>query len=428
MSRFLSLLGLLSLLALGGCDGDEPPAGHLPALTPLPECPDADYSTCDIRDRPCQERIGRLAACLRGDEPIANLSIDVLSESAFATMLRADAPEPPTATEIRYLSALSLFDLWPAGVSTTEDGVQDTAKNIAGLYLEHDKRIIIVDHDRPSTAVHSNMTLLHEYIHALQDVDYDLSNWPQGVEVKSFDGHLARKSLIEGEARFYEYRASVPLLGLDIAEVDFDSAMQEHFDHVLEKAFESDAPMNASFLTFPYAYGARQVHAAWRAGGPRGTDPLWASAPASSQQVMSGVLGIDQPQSSSVEIPTPDMTGTNLTVEFGDVLGAWGLNLLLERKHVNDAVELALGWRGDRFWVARDARSTDASCVLWEIELESEASAKALNDAFASFGTLTGAVGVDHETAGKRVYLNSAYKAVPSSELAAAGKRWLSGN
>jgi hypothetical protein len=50
-------LTLLAALLLGGCDGDDPPArrpSELAAPVPLPECPDADYRLCDIRERACQ--------------------------------------------------------------------------------------------------------------------------------------------------------------------------------------------------------------------------------------------------------------------------------------------------------------------------------------------------------------------------------------
>jgi hypothetical protein len=112
--------------------------------------------------------------------------------------------------------------------------------------------------------------------------------------------------------------------------------------------------VNDSFSTFPYAYGALQVYAAWQQGGPRGTDPLWASPPETTHGLMASVLGIGEPHESGIDIPAPDWSGDRprsirrFRLSASDSLGAWGLTLLMKTANADSPEELALGWRGDR--------------------------------------------------------------------------------
>jgi hypothetical protein len=421
-----SALSLLALLLLAGCDGDDPPQPpppELPAAPPLPECPDATYTPCDVRARKCQAKLGELAACLRKNDPLDHLTIDVLSEAAYTAMERGELSEPkPSALAFR--RALAAFELLPPDAPSPDEVAEDRTSNIAGLYRSDQKRIIIVDHGKPADSVNTNLTLLHEFIHALQDADVDLENWPAGAPWNTFDLALARKSVVEGEATFYEYRAAVPFLGLDIAEADVDSALLEHLDYVIKKDFESDVPLDMSFLTFPYAYGARLAYAGWLDGGPRGTDPLWATPPATTQQVMATVLGLGEPVTEGIEIAPPDLSQDSqpydsLAIMASDSLGAWGLALLLNQVHQAAPDKLALAWRGDRLFAAQPP-SSDTTCALWEFELDSAESAQAVDKAFGLLQQ------VRHDTIGSRVYLSGAYPPSSFCNLAPVGKRWLS--
>lgn len=422
-----NLLSLLALLLLTGCDGDDPvqPPSELPAAPPLPECPDATYTPCDVRERKCQAQLGELAACLRKNEPLDQLTIDVMSETAYTAMERSEISEPPPSA-LAFRHALAAFELLPPDPPAADELAQDRTNNIAGLYRSDQKRIIVVDHGRPADSVSTNLTLLHEFIHALQDADVDLENWP-GEPWNSFDVALARKSVIEGEATFYQYRAAVPFLGLDIAQADVDSALLEHLDYVIKKDFESDVPLDMSFLTFPYAYGARLAYSGWLDGGPRGTDPLWASPPATTQQVMATVLGLGEQVSAGIEIAPPDLSQDSepfdsLMVVASNSLGAWGLALLLNQVHAASPERLALAWRGDRLFAVQPPDS-DITCALWEFELDSEESALALDKALGGNLQL-----VRHDTVGSRVYLSGAYPQPSLCQIAPVGKRWLSGN
>lgn len=421
MTRLLfACLASVLLAGCGASEGEEDtsPAVTLPATVPLPECPDANYETCDVREADCQTRIGELAACLRQNEPVTDLSIELMSPEAFSELLQQEAstePEPPVK---HFNRALSVFGLVPQPTGVTGPAQPPNIDDLLGVYRAKDKRIIIIDRGKPADTAYVDATLLHELIHALQDADHDLASWPDTDEVVTFDSNLAQNSVFEGEARFYEYRAAMPLLGLDLEKADFPSALSEHLEYTRGVVEKSDTPLRQSFSTFPYGFGAELSFAAWTEGGPRGTDPLWASPPRTTQQIMSQVLGLDTPQSSGVEIPPPVVA--TLESYDDDVLGAWGLQLLLSRQGNSrrDSDEQAVTWRGDHFWVY-SSNVTSSTYFLWQIELASERDASRFDDLFSTVG------GCQHGSAGTRVFASCVVDGITSPELTAWGKSWL---
>jgi hypothetical protein len=417
MKRCL-LLSLLLVAACGSADdaADVPPPG-LPPIVPLPECPDENYVVCDIRDADCQAGLAKLAACLRGNATPPDVPIEVMTEAEYAEVLRqdnADNPEPPVK---HFDRAISVFGLAPADGVPREDDLLAYVADIGGVYRGQEKRIVIIDHGKPADAERADLTLLHELVHALQDADHDLAHWPED-QPTTFDAALARVALIEGEASFYQYRAAVPLLGLDIAEIDFEMAMQEHLALTLERAFDAPLLLSQSFATVPYGMGALLAFHAWQEGGAGGLDPLWAAPPRTVKQLLSQVFRLDLPDEDGVDIAEPVVA--DLQLYGDDVLGAWGLNLVLgQQRKTQDSLAQALGWRGDHLWVYTDA--SNRTLALWQLQLDTPEAAQALERFFGqrlAHGT--------HEAAGSRVFVSYGVEVTASeASLAAWGRSWL---
>jgi hypothetical protein len=419
---------LAAILALVGCgkgesgarmvEGaagtmSEPPM--LPARTPLPECPDLDFTPCDIRTSDCQARMIDLACCMRGSDPVSDVTIELISEGDYAAVLMDDfANYPPQPTH--YDRAASVLRMALAEGVSKMQAIKSRAERIFGQYRSAEKRLLVIDHGVPDDMVQEDTNLVHEYVHALQDADYDLQHWPQDVDNKTFDGFMATDSVIEGEAAFYEVRAAVPLLGINISAVDFHDPLQTRLDEYLGGAFLSPTPIGASYTSFPYAWGAPQAFEAWRKGGPRGIDPLWASPPANTQRILSQLSRINVPQPTGTVITEPSVT--TLTLDSQDTWGAWGLELFYYKAGVTTGLlDQALTWRGDHFWVYTDDGG-DATYALWQVELDGDAAATTLE------GKLADISGVEHGTQGARVFASFGFAAA-SAELTAAGNAWL---
>jgi hypothetical protein len=411
----------LFCLWLVACDGDDPVPLQLPPRTPLPECPDASYEPCDIRERACQKGLNELAACMRDAPPLRSLRMDVVSEAEYAAQVR-EGLKDLSDEYVVFHQALASLSLAPEVPPSDEDVVQSAVDWIGGFYSDEEKRVVIVDHGYPADSARTNLLLIHELTHALQDADFDLANWPADAPPATFDSSLAQRSVIEGEASFYEYRAAPAFLGIDTARADFDSVFQEHLERLEQRNFDSSTPTDGSFITFPYAYGAEQAYAAWHHGGPRGTDALWASPPLTTQAVMANVLGVNEPQAAGVELAPLDFSVDGLDKDLAlttvDTQGAWGLAIALERATEEEHDELATSWRGDRL----SAVQTTAGAVLalWQIELDGAESASKVG------AMLSRLPNVDAASSGARVYVSSAWPRSASRRLSAYGKRWLS--
>lgn len=388
--RALLVFMAASLFACGSSDDEGAP--NAPAMlapsVPLPECPDHDYGVCDVREPDCQQRLASLAACIRGSEPLAELAIDVMTEVEYAEKLRQDSADTPEPTVDHFERALGMLQLAPEAGTTRAEDIANRVENVLGVYYNDEKRIIVIDHGEPADTAYIDATLVHEVVHALQDADYDLGNWPTEPAL-TFDSRLVRRSVIEGEADFLGYRAVVPLLGLDIAEVDFDSALREHVLFVEGRLAESESLYRDSYATFPYGFGAMRAYHAWQEGGPRGLDAAWASPPGTTQQILSEQLGLNTPLASGLELAEPVVEALTLTTR--DTLGAWGLGLYLATRGDPEPKERSLSWRGDRLSVFTDtvaegdiAPNPPKTYLLWQLELESESMAQGLLQSLGS--------------------------------------------
>lgn len=417
---------LLAVIALPSCADDPEPPSDAPRfnLEPGPalaECPDADYSTCDVREQACQARLLELAACVRGDQAPRHLTIDVVSKDDYAELLRERAGGEPEPTVRHFSRALSRFGLAPANGAPTSEQIRDQVDAVAGEYSSDEQRVIIVDHGRPADSSYVDSVLVHEFVHALQDVEHDLPHWPSTDTVWTFDSTLAARTVTEGEASFYENRVAAPLFGLDASRVDFESAFQAFMDRSLVNALDGTLPLTQSHRTLPYGLGGLQAFHAWQNGGPTGVEPLWQDPPLTMHRVLAEVFGRNTPQRAGARIEPP-VVSEELSLYDHDTLGAWGLCLALTKRageaaRAADFIDRALAWRGDHLWVYSDA--ADNTYALWQLELESAEAAAAMDEFFA-------VLPIDHGTSGARVFASYNMNALPPrAELTQWGAAWL---
>lgn len=440
-----SLWWLPALLVLGACGkgnsnarGDDDDSGGAPstatpqATRPLPECPDTKYQTCDIREADCQTWLASIAACMRGSEPLGDLPIAVLSEDDYAQLLLESWADYVPPKYFHTEKARSLLGLAPPSSFAfnpqvdLEGAAKEQSSKIGGEYRAPEKRVVIVDHGRPADDVGTNITLVHEFVHALQDVDYGILAWEDDGLPQTFDHNLAQASVFEGEARFYEYRASYPLGGYDIRRYNVGTGLTEMMRDLAQADIEDTAPYSMARLTFPYGFGALVSFYAWQGdGGPAGIDKLWASPPGTTQALMASVLHTDTPQTSPVDVQEPDVPDLSLFSQ--DSLGAWGVTLVmsLQGSTWNEANTAALSWRGDQLWVYTDDTNLP-TYALWEIELGSETAAQRIDDTLAKASD-TARRAFDHGVNGKRVFANASFNDSPLPELTDAANAWLSG-
>ncbi|HEY8944233.1 MAG TPA: hypothetical protein VIM73_08220 [Polyangiaceae bacterium] len=367
----LSAFSLLSAVALSSSACGESDDGHaLERLVehPVPGCEHIDHSCCDVRRADCQERLLSLAACLRGEEGGELPPISIVSPAQYENYLRMVYAENPLPEPNHYERALDLLGLVEPGAFDPDALIGKRVENVGGFYRYVTRDIVLVDREQASGADEACYSLLHEFIHFLQDRQVDLVQFSEQYEM-SDDSFLAARSLIEGEAHVHTTRYVVSLFGLELDRVDWIG----HFDNAIAQRerwlFQQRSPYAASSSVFPYYWGALLVHRAWLAGGQTAITDLFAAPPTTTHQVMAS-RNAPAPPPPEVSLPpsVPAQPGWELWSE--ETLGAWGVYVRVMLPRGSAANEKALAWQADRLaiYAKTDALATPRTIAVWRIQ------------------------------------------------------------
>jgi hypothetical protein len=363
-------LGLL----LVACSADDHP-GPLGVERALPECPGLDHAPCDTREATCQKRLLALAGCVYGVATTPRVPVRVVSEQQLIDDLNA-SKEEPNADETAELTHIERtfvdLRLLQAGELTQGGGsAAQIVANIDGVYQDAERGIALVDRGSARDDAEANALLLHEFVHAIQDAEHGLNAW-SGRYSPSVDSSLALRSVPEGQATYAQFRVLLAMSGRDVARIDWDRTLGSFRDQLVSDAFADSSPYFASISTFPYAYGAASAYEAWSDHSAQ-----FAAPPLTTFEVLSHDAGVAfaAPAALDVEAPAPD---SDFRFVVGDSLGAFQLALSAHQlgAGVDDALDLALAWRGDALWIY--AGPSEQSVWMWMLELGDAQHARAL--------------------------------------------------
>jgi hypothetical protein len=208
----------------------------------------------------------------------------------------------------------------------------------------------------------------HEAEHAVQDQRIGLTRFLSSV---ADDALLARKALVEGDAQltalavqFAPAKESLSVIAAELLRAN----------DVFGDWFRGPAGLIANPLaSYLYNDGLRFCSALEQAGGFAMIDRVFEHPPISSAQVLHpekyarGTL--------PVVVPEPELP-KDLVLQSTGTLGEEGLALWLATKRSNDeARDLAAGWSGDRYTVARDH---DRTILLLLLVMENKGLAERL--------------------------------------------------
>jgi hypothetical protein len=400
-----SVTSALFALLLCGCSSDD--RAEL-APIPLRECPDHDYTTCDTREPACQER---LLSCVFGSEQMPAVPIRVLTQDELRAELQQEQAETPPeelAQDAAIESVLHDLDLVAEGALSSDASIDELIDNFDGLYRDAERGIVLIDRGEPKNNVEYDVLLLHELVHALQDAEYDL-NALFDEHATTTDSTLAVRSVVEGEASWYQYRVAAAMLGYDSVYYDFRSLFDDLRNDLVDDAKTDDSPYIRSFGTFPYGFGTQLMYDAWLGDRAGFEATLFANPPATTTEVMNRSLGIVEEPRELHEFTAPVPAG-DYTLVTDDVLGDWMLNLCLVRQGLSPQ-----RWLGDHLWIYQDADGTVA--WLWQLQLEHAPST------FADALQLDLPEHVSVEGRGQRVFISAGTAGAPF--LLDAGRAFL---
>jgi hypothetical protein len=349
-------------------------------------CNDRNLATCDITQHACQVDIYYHMLNLRGDgyDPFGGLPpVIVITEDRYRAELEAEAANnAPSVWDKGF--ALLHFTTGPAspapdggagvdggaGSDTSDSTIDDQVKHTYAEYNSESKQIRVIAHpdsSDPYALENAMVTLAHELVHALQDRELDLDN----LNFRWFDGYMASRAMIEGDARFYEnlftedVRRMLKLKPDDPLRWPDDELSSDYanFDQLGSPLFAG------RILTYPL--GAKYEATAYRSGGNAAVRHAYANEPIRTVGFLLYEDGHAPPVGAGNVCTPPYVPALPLDGDSvgGDQLGGLLFYTFLRGFGVDHATgySTAQTWTGDYLLVQATADLT-TTAVSWRLE------------------------------------------------------------
>lgn len=227
----------------------------------------------------------------------------------------------------------------------------------------------------PDSDLIETSVVLHELTHALQDQRFGIGERDYALR-NDWDASLAYHAVIEGDASLVMMASVIEKTGQKLDDVVGNDMLISLLTEgaAADKTIDPTAPRYfVESLKFPYIDGLKFVIAAYRRGGWKAIDALYAIPPRSTREVLHpeeyfARTAKTEAFSGAAPVAAPQL----LTVEH---LGEFHWAFLL-------GADAAKGWVADRVAVAQDERCDPT--VLVETKWDSPARAAAFRDAYAA--------------------------------------------
>ena len=337
-------------------------------------CGGGDYLlTCDIGSENCQEAIFDSVSAFTeytdDTPPVRTISVE-----QYESELRDDFADFMTDGSDAYTRGLKLMKVIPQAMeSSAEARIQFLVSWIGAYYRRSTKSITVID--RSYRNVVGQELLAHEFAHAIQDAQFNLSTLPASTT----DQSLAVRSVIEGDATnlagrwIYQQLAAAS----DDYLIEYEREFIMNFYLDREDAWRTEAldPMETLLAVeqdFPYAFGLDFMANAYESNGLQSRPSLFSMPPESALTILFGArafLAGNVPMTTPVELAHPAPID-GFSVTDTDTLGAIYLYAYLRRGGMSqsDAWNASLEWRGDKFEIYE---YEDRVVTAWTILLDS---------------------------------------------------------
>ncbi len=357
------------LVVLMGCGGDETPAAVGSFDPDLPE-----VLRCDIATEACQNLVYYSVAAKLGAEEFERPAIRTISVDQHADEVRAGLDFDELTgedAETRGLRALGFIP--PASESVAATQAEYFITQIAAYYSRGSRSITVIDRDYDD--VDAQVLLAHEFIHAIQDNQFELNSVTSGVDTE--DGVMGVRGVIEGDAVYSSFAWAYDELEYGPDDIDWDQIHAGSTQRARDRAASPDVALIDSASSFPYSYGFAFMTKATQAGGLPGRAAQFESPPATALEVMLG-FGADLP---ALDIPdaAPESPLGEHALEYENRFGAWYVYGLLRRGGMSDhaAWLAALSARGDNVAIYDDGSEVVA---VWRVRFNHPLTASILRD------------------------------------------------
>jgi hypothetical protein len=363
----MGLLGLLIVLAIGlsscGDDG-SPPA---PVAT-------QDLVRCDVATSPCQRGIYDSVAAVLGAEGFSMPNIRTISVEQHAEEVRNGLDlndltgEDPQSRGLRLMGFLP-----PATNSLTEAQADYFITQVAAYYSRGSRSITVVDRDyEPGSA---QVILAHEFVHAIQDSQFNLNTVSRGAVTE--DGAIGARSVIEGDAMYSSFAWYFDVTNTTQSEIDWETELEERTARLRTRVADSEVALIDTASSFPYSFGFAFMTDLSLAGGLSARAEAFQSPPATTAEVLAGFAA----PGLLLDIPGPTYPAPldGSTLEDENRYGAWYVYGFLVRQGMDDdeAWATAQRWLGDELAIYQN---DDEVVAVWRVRFADVVDADALSE------------------------------------------------
>lgn len=314
------------------------------------------------------EEIKANVAATRELSPTADVPYQVLNEEELRLRYESEIDDDERAGLADDQAMLVLLGVIEPDVDLAQLYVDLGAEQISGFYSLEERIFYLVD--RGGTTTDDQLTLVHEYTHALQDQHYDLSGMDE--QAANSDEQLAIRALVEGDAMLsMALYADEYVSAFDMLQVLSEAAGVE------SEVLDSSPLFIRGHRMFAYEHGEEFVSALHDRGGWEAVDAAYAKLPRSTEQILhpERYRRGDDP----VEVALPDFAdalGGDWQEVEREVMGELALRLFVQEHAGPSLAELAAeGWGGDAYALLRNASQSSYLVVMqtsWDNQKEAQ--------------------------------------------------------
>ena len=247
-------------------------------------------------------------------------------------------------------------------------------------YYDHHKAELFVITDKLDLDAEAQVTLSHEFAHALQDQHYKLKKlWP--TESTNWDQSMAVRSLVEGDATLTGYGwAAAYMSGSDYRSL-FEG-------RTLSPEVENKTPPYLGISSiFPYTAGTMFVAEIMQVGYFSTVNLALQGPPRSTEQIMHPEKFIQTPIDHPKDVALPDLMpalGEPWAFKESNTLGEFELNTMLLENGASDPDKGADGWGGAEFALYKlEQEALVYSGTVWDTEQDASEFYGAMYESFA---------------------------------------------
>lgn len=295
-----------------------------------------EHRVCNIEDGACTARAARAVACQMQLELADVPEIRFMTAAEVIAEVDAEREEIDAETHRDYddyYAGEAAMGLMPDGF-TYESASTNFVQWAVAYYRRDQRDITIITDNLGGDLDTSYFVLVHELVHAYQDIRSDLQLFTD-THATSFDRSLAVRAVIEGEARLLDTVAELETDGLPLDAVNWEGFFEDYQANVLAIAAQTEVPALDVTGLFPYAFGVELQYAAWRDEGTAGIEALFDAPPDSVVQTMDWRNGRDDDTwngDSRLDAHAyPALPEGRYTALGGRHASAWLVNAMLQR-------------------------------------------------------------------------------------------------